>query len=263
MWDFVRACAAHPDLKGSSAEEALELIRKARVRSGYKLVLWSQMFPESDDPDVEFLATWDSIRIPAGQDILGLAVALAKEKPLKLLKPISAKYSELLSIAYRLQILRPDDHICLPVLRLGEALHVSPRMVSFYTKQARRSGYLILLRKHHQPSGNAAKYAFACERFDSETREEIAPSNKNPHFHKDYEELKDSEDCEGSDDSRETSRIVKESERQEGPSGLKGKKDGNLGNSRVESVLKPTTNTDTRKLLQTQITFLHKKHGTH
>jgi hypothetical protein len=60
MWDFVRLMAAHPDLEGRGAEDALVMLN----RDGGTRAAWDEVFPDSDDPQIEFLATWDKVRVP-------------------------------------------------------------------------------------------------------------------------------------------------------------------------------------------------------
>lgn len=206
MWEFVRLCRAHPELARLSADDAFRKLGR---------IPWEECFPDSDDPEIEFLTTWDKVRVPAGQDILVLAVGLARDVPLTLSNPISDKYSRLVSIAAHLQSLRPGDHIKLPVGRLGEILGVNDRTISFYIQRATKDGYLTRIARHHHPSGTAAKYTFACERFDMETGEG-GKTREESHFHKDSE---DSEEFKESDDPREKFRATEETGRLEGPSG--------------------------------------------
>ena len=112
MWDFVRFCAAHPRLRGIPAVDAFQQISNAQLKDGRNLS-WADSF-DSDDPAAEFLATWDKVRVPAGDDILTLAVALAKERPLHPKNCISQGYGLYVSIAGRLQELRPGVSIILP-----------------------------------------------------------------------------------------------------------------------------------------------------
>ncbi len=217
MWDFVRFCAAHPRLRGLSATDAFRQISNVKLKDG-RPFSWADSF-DSDDPEAEFHATWGKVRVPAGDDILTLAVALAKERPLQPKNCISQRYGLYISIAGRLQELRPGDYINLPVERLGKALGVDERTISYYARLATTDGYISLIAKHHKPSGTAAKYKFHSERFNMETGEELEPEDSS-HFHKD---CKDSQDCEESKDNHEkemTSRTSEEPERRTGPAGF-------------------------------------------
>src|SRR5215831_18076078 len=107
------ACAGHipnwrgfPRVEGHSVARMFSQFRRSRSR---------------------ILVTWDKVRVPAGEDILVLAVGLARDKPLTLRNPISKNYSRVVSIAAHLQNLRPGDYINLPVARLGEILGVNDR----------------------------------------------------------------------------------------------------------------------------------------
>ena len=255
-------CAAHPDLKGLSGTKALESLQKVAVLSpiGKKQLSWYEMFPDSDDPAVEFVTTWSKVRVPVGQDILVYADGMARDKPLKLRNPISEEYTRFLSIAFHLQYLRAGDYINLPVARLGEILGVNERTVSNYTQQARKEGYLTLLQKHHQASGTAAKYTFACERFSAETDEEVK-ADEESHFHKDLKDFEEFKDSEDSNDQREKVRTAREIERTEGLSGIAVEKERNLGISGVETPLKTESIADRERLLKMQATHLEKRKG--
>jgi hypothetical protein len=165
LFEFVRCARAHPDLAKLNAQEAFNRVRK--------IIPWGDWFPESDEPELEFLSTWDKVRVPAGQgDTLIYAAGLARDRPIKIRGPIiSANYSHFVSIAFHLQILRAGKYINLPVARLGEILEVNPRTVSHYVEQAKRDGLLSLLEKHHALSRQAAKYTFNCDRFNMKTGE--------------------------------------------------------------------------------------------
>src|SRR5215472_4176887 len=119
------------------------------------------MFSQFRRSRSRILVTWDKVRVPAGEDILVLAVGLARDKPLTLRNPISKNYSRVVSIAAHLQNLRPGDYINLPVARLGEILGVNDRTISYYLQRGTRDGYLTRIARHHQPSGTAAKYTLA------------------------------------------------------------------------------------------------------
>lgn len=173
LFEFVRCAKAHPQLEKLTAMEAFERLRALR---------WRDVFPASDDPETEFLATWAKVRVPVGKDILVLAASLAKEKPLQPTNCISPAYARYLSIAGRLQELRPGDYITLPVVRLGQILGVGERTISHYSALARKDGYLNPIAKHHALSHQAAKYTFYCERFNMETGEELTGKDS-PHFH--------------------------------------------------------------------------------
>jgi hypothetical protein len=240
MWEFVRLCAAHPALRGKSALDAFQQVSSIRLRDGDRGFPWEESFLDSDDPRMEFIATWDKVRIPAGDDILDLAVALAKEKPLQPRNCISEGYGRFVSIAGWLQQLRPGNYINLPVERLGTILKVDPRTVSHYAAFAKSNRLITLIAKAHKPSRQASKYVFHCDRFNMESGEELPPA-KDPHFHK---ECKESEDCEDSKENHEqgkTSRTLEEAERPSGRAGLEvdfQRKEGNpraVGASKIDA----------------------------
>jgi hypothetical protein len=140
MWHFVRLCAAHPQLRGRPAMDAFQRVGKVKPKGLNAVFMWAEMFPDSDDPEIEFIATWDRVRVPAGDDILAMAVALAKERPLQPRNCISPGYGLYVSIAGRLQELRPGNYINLPVERLAKALGVKETTVSYYAQCAKKMG---------------------------------------------------------------------------------------------------------------------------
>ena len=219
MWEFVRLCAAHPALRKRSAPYAFQQVDRVRLRDSDRSFPWEEWFPDSDDPRMEFIATWDKVRIPAGADILALAVALADEKPLKPRLSIPEGYSRYVSIAGRLQELRGEDYINLPVERLGTILDVDPRTVSYYAAFARSYGLLERIAKAHKPSGQAAKYLFHCERFDMNSGEELL-SAEDAHFHKDGKDVKDFQESKESDEQAATRRISEDAKRPEARAGF-------------------------------------------
>ena len=173
-------------------------------------------------------------------------------KLLKLRSPVSEKYTRYLSIAYHLQLLRCCDYIMLPVTRLGEILGVGTRAVGYYSDQAKKGHYLKLVARHHQPSGKAAKYTFACERFDTETREELSVE-EDANFHKDN---KDSEGFQESQDQEKTLRTREESERPEGLSGAGIDFERQKGKSGAQVKTNKFDYSGRRKELQEQSRFL-------
>jgi hypothetical protein len=262
MWEFVRSCKAHPTLSGLSATNALQQINKIRLRDGDLGFPWEEGFPDSDDPRMEFVATWDKVRVPFGADILDMAVATAKQKSLKPRNCISESYRFYVSIAGRLQELRPGDYINLPVERMAKAIGVAPRMVSNYAQVAKKSGLITLIAKHHKPSAQAAKYVFHCERFNMDTGEELPPA-KDLHFHKDYEEYEDNEEPKDNHEQRKTSRTSEGAERPSGRTGLGIDFQGKAGKPRAvgPSKIGPNPPSQRREELKRQSEFLTKKMG--
>src|SRR5208337_3454208 len=83
LFEFVRCVKAYPELEMLTAMEAFDRLQAFP---------WRDVLPDSDDPETEFLAIWDKVRVPAGKDILVLAASLAKEKPLHPKNCISPTY---------------------------------------------------------------------------------------------------------------------------------------------------------------------------
>lgn len=253
MWEFVRLMAAHPKLKGLGAEDAFRLVAPLEVHQGERSLSWSELFLLSGDPAAEFMSTWNKVRVPAGDDILILADGLARDKLIRLRFAISEKYSRYVSIAFHLQVLRSGQYINLPVARLAKILKVDQRTVSYYAEQAKRSGYLELIGKHHQPSGTAAKYIFRCGRFNLETGEELT-AKEGPDFRKECKDSEDSKDLKESHDQRERIRSVEEPERRGGSLGFVKDLERNSGKGGAarSSENERSDVRERRKLLQAQ-----------
>lgn len=220
MFDFIRDMQAHPDMKGLSASEALQRLKSIKIERTGKSLSWVKMFPDSEDPETEFLSTWDQILIPAGEDFLEYACSLAQQKPVSLRNPISEKYARFCSIALHLPVLRRAKHITLPRVRLGEILGVSGRTVCDLVRVGIQNGFVVPQEKAHPLTHAAAKYRFACERFDPETlkEKELKPEEES-HFNKDFE------DSEGFEDSKDSGGISRTAEEHEGISGSQGVKE--------------------------------------
>ena len=243
-----------------SALYALQQIDRIRLRDGDRGFPWEELFPDSDDPQMEFVATWDKVRIPAGEDILALAVALAKQKPLKPRISISPGYSRYVSIAARLQELRPNNYIQLPVERLAKAIGVDARTISHYGQFARKDGLVTLIAKHHKQSGQAAKYVFHCEFFNTETGEELELA-EDRHFHKEHKESEDNEESKNNHEQGKTSRTLEEAERHSGRAGLEVDLEGKRRNPRAVGASKIDANSSSgrREELKRQCEFLSRK----
>jgi hypothetical protein len=169
LFGFVRFTKARPELRDMSPEEAL---RAVMTTLGVDHHGWSDLFPESDDPAVEFTETWDKVRLAAGQDALKTAIANADRLPLKLPDPISTNYQRFVSIAGHLQRLFPNSSIYLPEELLAQELGCTPRTVGYYRSRAVKDGYLRLVKPHHWRSHKATQFQFALHRFNWDTGEE-------------------------------------------------------------------------------------------
>lgn len=195
--------------------DAFQRVGRVKPKGLNAVFTWAEMFPESDDPEMEFVATWDRVRVPAGDDILAMAIARAKERPLQPRNCISQGYGLYVSIAGRLQELRPGDYINLPVERLAKALERKETTVSYYAQCAKKDGYISLIAKHHQPSRTAAKYEFHTECFDLQTGEELK-SAETPYCSKDSKDSEDGKDAKEGDEKEATDRTLEEVERKSG-----------------------------------------------
>lgn len=166
-WQFVRMAKGHPELIGLSADEAMAKVEEVLGPE----VLWSH-FPDSEDPQVEFLATWDKIRTPGKGDILDHCLEEARRLPLRPLLRRSKSYCEFLSLAGHLQRCFPGEPIALPVERIGELLDLSYQTVCNYRNLAAADRLIYLVQKHI-PRQKAATYIFAEHCFDWRTGQQI------------------------------------------------------------------------------------------
>ena len=198
--------------------------------------------------------------VPAGDDILTLAVSLAKEKPLHPKNHISQRYALYVSIAGRLQELRPGDYINLPVERLAKALGVKETTVSYYAQCAKKDGYISPIAKHHQPSRTAAKYEFHSERFNLQTGKELTPEEA-PHCSKDSKDSEDLKDSKEADEKEATDRTREEVERKSGLTGFEVEVERVLRESRASRSNKDERNrlSERREELKRQAQFLERK----
>src|SRR5207237_7752389 len=83
LWEFVRIATAQPELAGISAEQAAAAVEESLMRLTKNADPWISCFgdSDSDDPKVEFIQTWDRVRLPAGMDMLDLENRQAKTLP--------------------------------------------------------------------------------------------------------------------------------------------------------------------------------------
>jgi hypothetical protein len=166
-WQFARIAKGHPELWHLSASEAVE-----KIEALLGAAVWGR-FVESDDPRVEFLATWDKIRLPGSSDILESALDMANFRPLKPWIKHSAFYCRFVSLAGHLQRYLPGQPIALPVERIAQVLGVKYQTVCNYRNLAVQDGLLAKVDKH-VPHHKAATYLFAAARFDWHTGEQIS-----------------------------------------------------------------------------------------
>src|SRR5437868_12941453 len=130
---------------------------------------------DSDDPKVEFIQTWDRVRLPAGMDMLDLANRQAKTLPLKLKISHSEKYERFVSIAGHLQRLRPGLPIFLPEQKLAAILGCRYQTVGWYRAEGVKHGLLKELSKHDYGRRRATEFEFNLDLFDWDSGEQIEP----------------------------------------------------------------------------------------
>jgi hypothetical protein len=163
-----------PDAQPVTGEDAAEFVekrferaRKAQASTGEDA--WDALDLETDSGDVrgEFVAAWDSIRVPAGQTLWEAAEQNARNDPyIPENRAKNAKYVVFVSIAAHLQrALPPGENIALPVGKLATILKVSEKMVSQYRAWAVTDELLKEVVPYSREKKRATRFRFALEKF--------------------------------------------------------------------------------------------------
>jgi hypothetical protein len=173
MWEFIRCAKAHPDLAALDGFDALSAVGEClatwdRGRDGRDI--WRALFPESDDPRAEFCATWPNVKWAKAS--LELAMESATRLPLKPMKSYSPQYNRFVSVIGYLQQ-GIDGSILIPCRKFAELLGCTPMTISRYRNLAIESGLLKMTAKAPRAQRKADEFAFAIEKFDWETGEQI------------------------------------------------------------------------------------------
>lgn len=155
LWEFVRLCKGHQELRALSGENALAEVKKWLITAWGKG--WGDVFPEVvsiEDAEVEFLKLWDVVRFAAGFGPLEAALSMAKGNPLQLGKPRTPGYPLFVSLAWHLQKLRGDGPILLPCRNLAALLGCSHETVAQYRQWAEKDGLIAVTKRHSYDAEN-------------------------------------------------------------------------------------------------------------
>jgi hypothetical protein len=159
LFDFIRYCRSVPQLGHLDAFVALD-----RVQAIMKLKdLAFSDFECLDEieGEIEFISTWDAVKIPAGSDPVTQAVHEAASLPDDALILPANTPSQLLAflkIAVCLQRMNLDTSVALPVDRLGKELAISGMSVSRLRAVAERRGWIKKTHKHNHLLKKAALF---------------------------------------------------------------------------------------------------------
>ena len=130
----------------------------------------------SGDLRAEFIAAFDTIRVPAGRGLWETAAANADARPFIPIYAPSPKYVRFVSLAGHLQRARkPGQLIMLPVHRLASTLGVTPRMISQYRHWAIEAGILRVMQPHSRADKRATRFVFNLDHFAADGRERSGP----------------------------------------------------------------------------------------
>ena len=164
MFFFVRDLMGTKYLSGiTDPEVVMEKISRAFPRRHPEDMnyVWDLLgFGELDDPSMEFIETWDSIKFPAHLSPLVLAFNLAIENPLSPVdgeKWTSAEFGRFISLAGWLQVVVGDEDIFLPVEQVGKYLKLSAMCISRHRSYAQKKGFLTLT-EEHIPHSKASRF---------------------------------------------------------------------------------------------------------
>jgi hypothetical protein len=161
-WDMVGALKGVSPMASLEGYRAIPILKQVLDAHGYSL---TDLGYESEGAAIDDLeALWENRKMALREAPLEAAVRMAKAKPIEFQTTrISENYQLFLNIGYRLQEMRGDEFIVLPVVRLGKILGVSWRRVTDYRRYAKKDGYLIDVAKscrNANGNGLAAKFSF-------------------------------------------------------------------------------------------------------
>jgi Bifunctional DNA primase/polymerase, N-terminal/Primase C terminal 1 (PriCT-1) len=175
MFAFARLLKARPEfstIDGYAAAQALDIV----LTESFSVPdPWHSIFGElSDDPRVELIKTWSSVKVPAVGDPLVMAHEAAQGLPLKPLRIYSERYAQFISLAGHLQSAYPGQTIAVPLERFGKLLSCHHTMVSKYRRIAEDDG-LLTKESKYIVNKRAAEFRFRVEWFDWGTGEQHCP----------------------------------------------------------------------------------------
>lgn len=155
LWAFCRELRQEPKLHDLEDKAALAKVRDALRQSGTSLdALW----PDCDDPAIDFLAAW---RHTDKIGSFAAALRAADSEPERIAHTISIGYSRFCGLCAQLQRRKGCEPIILSVEAFASALGVDRRTISRYKQQAEVDGLLVLVAPAEHRAHSAARYRYA------------------------------------------------------------------------------------------------------
>jgi hypothetical protein len=163
-WDMVRELKDDSYMASLDGCLAVPILQHVLQGLGYEL---TDLGYETDEEAIDDLENvWDAVKLGMHEAPLGAALRMADRHPMKFrTKRLSARYKRFLNVAYRLQVMRGDDYIALPVERVGQMLGVSPMRITDYRTYAQADGFLFETAKacfSQGGGGIGTKFRLAC-----------------------------------------------------------------------------------------------------
>jgi hypothetical protein len=154
LWAFCRELRADPQLHDLDGMAALTKVRDALRWSGTSL---DALFPDCDDPAIDFLAAW---RRTDKIGSFAAAVRAADNHPEPIAHTISIGYSRFCRVCAELQRRKGGEPIILAVAVFADALGVDRRTITRYKEQAEADGRLVLVAPAEHQAHRAARYRY-------------------------------------------------------------------------------------------------------
>jgi len=172
---FARFCKAHPsiiDLPDHKAMRTVETVMRSWDDLPGNRDPWEYYFDsgDADSAQIDFMASWSSIRHIPFHNTVQNALRLARQVPLKAAHERGNLYDRFISLAGWLQRLMHGKGICLPTRTIAELLNCDQRTVSRLRKLAIQDGLLHVIKEHTFRStgkSEATVFQFALERFEA------------------------------------------------------------------------------------------------
>jgi hypothetical protein len=172
FFNLVRVMKAYPPFATLTAGQACRLWREHLDEVGED---WTSVAPDMDSEEVneEFQRTWAKVECSVATTPLIHAEFLARKEPVEVIEPnqlIQPGYAKFLSLACRLQILRGDQNVLLPVEEVAKVLstekkQVNKMRVSRWLNMAMAEKLIVLVKKHSLAANRAAEYRVDLSRF--------------------------------------------------------------------------------------------------
>lgn len=178
MFEFVRAARAHPELATLDGIDAADQV-EAVLRQWHngKQNPWARTFPQSEDPQAEFVETWERVKWPKPE--LEMALQDARCLPLAPTRSYSPQYAQFVAFAGHLQRRSDGRPIFLPCRKVASVLGCTLTSVSRYRRMALKDGLMTTTAKYLHTDRKADEFRFHCEQFDWETGTQITSGNLN------------------------------------------------------------------------------------